>query len=88
VWLEFHRNFNAVEDGIGEVSSASRPLNEGEVAEWVLLDGVCKISILDASSWRTLRRPPRPAPTLRFITFIPEQLTLWSVLSAVITLEV
>lgn len=26
-------------NGIGEVSSASRPLNEGEVAEWVLLDG-------------------------------------------------
>lgn len=26
-------------DGMGEVSSASRPLNEGEVAEWVLLDG-------------------------------------------------
>ncbi|KAG2159884.1 sure-like protein [Suillus bovinus] len=26
-------------DGMGEVSSISRPLNEGEVAEWVLLDG-------------------------------------------------
>lgn len=26
-------------NGMGEVSSASRPLNEGEVAEWVLLDG-------------------------------------------------
>jgi 5'/3'-nucleotidase SurE len=26
-------------DGMGEVSSTSRPLNEGEVAEWVLLDG-------------------------------------------------
>lgn len=26
-------------DGMGEVSSASRPLSEGEVAEWVLLDG-------------------------------------------------
>ncbi|KAG1864181.1 sure-like protein [Suillus subalutaceus] len=26
-------------DGVGEVSSASRPLNEGEVAEWVLLGG-------------------------------------------------
>ncbi|KAG2044826.1 sure-like protein [Suillus americanus] len=25
--------------GMGEVSPASRPLNEGEVAEWVLLDG-------------------------------------------------
>lgn len=88
VWSELHRNLKAVEDGIGESSSASRPLNEGEVAEWVLLDGVCKISIHDTSLWRTLRRPPRPAPTLRFITFIPEQSTLWSVLSAVITLQV
>jgi len=26
-------------DGMGEVSSCSRPLKEGEVAEWVLLDG-------------------------------------------------
>lgn len=89
VWLELHRsNRKAVEDGMGEVSSASRPLNEGEVAEWVLLDGVCKISIPDACSWRILHRLPRPAPILRFITFIPEQSTLWSVLSAVITLEV
>ena len=28
-------------DGSGEISSTSRPLKEGEVAEWVLLDGVC-----------------------------------------------
>jgi hypothetical protein len=27
-------------DGLGESSEVSRPLKEGEVAEWILLDGV------------------------------------------------
>ncbi|KAI0651833.1 sure-like protein [Trametes meyenii] len=31
--------FAACEDGLGEVSEESRPLKEGEVAEWILLDG-------------------------------------------------
>lgn len=28
-------------DGLGETSDVSRPLKDGETAEWILLDGVC-----------------------------------------------
>lgn len=31
----------ALKDGEGEISEISRPLKEGEIAEWILLDGVC-----------------------------------------------
>ncbi len=31
---------HTTEDGQGEVSETSRPLRDGEIAEWVLLDGV------------------------------------------------
>lgn len=30
-------------DGEGEISETSRPLKDGEVGEWVLLDGVCML---------------------------------------------
>ena len=28
-------------DGMGEVSEVRRPLKQGEVAEWILMDAVC-----------------------------------------------
>ena len=34
-------------DGLGETSDVPRPLREGEVAEWILLDGV----IIASSMW-------------------------------------
>jgi hypothetical protein len=33
-------------DGMGEVSEVRRPLDQGEVAEWILLDAVCTSSNL------------------------------------------
>lgn len=32
-------------DGHGEFSDVSRPLKDGETAEWILLDGVCRVSL-------------------------------------------
>lgn len=59
-------------DGAGETSEQSRPLRDGEIAEWILLDGVAicylrktsevKVIIpLDPSNVRE-HSPPQPLP--------------------------
>ncbi|KAG1757547.1 sure-like protein, partial [Suillus lakei] len=54
-------------NGMGEVSSASRPLNEGEIAEWVLLDGLMVYA---------LRRPPATCTNIALHNLYPGTIDL------------
>lgn len=52
--------------GLGETSTTSRPLKDGEVAEWILLDGVSRLWKIEGgktqSSSRLLGPPPVVLP--------------------------
>lgn len=70
--------YELASDGFGETSEKSRSLKEGEVAEWVLLDGVSDLGVyvVSVSSQSFLRRQLR-AQTSGFITSTMGRSTCW-----------
>lgn len=61
--------------GEGEICATQRDLKEGEVAEWILLDGVRSVSFSlgtaftpsDGVGWRGLTSLRHPVPILSFL---------------------
>lgn len=66
-------------DGLGEFSDFPRALKEGEIGEWILLDGVSPSILISPAPSKTTDRPRPRALISRSTTYTLARSTLWYV---------